>query len=97
MASTTVMGRPGRIALLNFQPDRAIDLLEEFREATSSFSYSDVHALSRALGISTRGIEKWKYGETFPDFNVAYQIIDWVNRGKPCGDTRICQTVTDML
>lgn len=83
MAIGEKRGRPYFVADIPFNNSRKVNLISEFYKVCSKFNYRDIVALSRTLSVSERTIRRWKYKETFPRWEIAIDIIDWVNRGKP--------------
>ena len=76
-------GRPCAVAQIPFSNDRKLQLLQEFYAVCATFRYRETVALSRALGITPRTVQKWKYQESFPRWDIAVDVIEWVNLGKP--------------
>lgn len=84
MAVATVgAGRPCAVAVMPFQNDRKVGLLDEFYGICAGFHYREIMAVSRALRVTPRAVESWKYREKFPRWDIAIDIIEWVNQGKP--------------
>lgn len=81
-------GRPCFVAEIDFGNDLQLAFRDRFRNACSGFRYRDIVAVSRACGVSARTVENWKYGITFPQKDIAQQIIDWVKAGKPMKQVR---------
>lgn len=81
-------GRPCYVADIDFSDDLQLAFRDTFRDACSGFRYRDVVAVSRACGVCTTTVENWKYGLTFPQKDIAQQIIDWVKAGKPMTQRR---------
>jgi hypothetical protein len=94
--TTARIGRTYFVAKINFENDRKLELLDEFYRVCSTFHYREVMALSRALGISDRTIRAWKYKETFPRWDIAVEVIDWVKRGKPM-EKIVSRPIVDMF
>lgn len=90
-------GRPFHIAEINYETDSEVKLRDQFYKACSTFHYCDIMALSRAIGVEPRTVERWKYKEVFPSWYVALQIIDWVKRGKPMREVSSWQSAVDMF
>ena len=82
--ATVGPGRPCPVAEIPFCNERKTKLLEEFYAVCSTFRYRETVALSRALGVQTRTIENWKYQQSFPRWDIAVDVIEWVKMGKPC-------------
>ena len=80
---TARAGRPYAVAEIPFQNERKVGLLDEFYDACSSFHYREIMAVSRALRVQPCTVERWKYKETFPRWDIAVDVIEWVNQGKP--------------
>ena len=76
-------GRPFFVATIPFQNQRTLELLDEFYAIVSTFRYREVMAVSRALNVSSRTIERWKYRETFPRWDTAIAVIEWHKQGRP--------------
>ena len=76
-------GRPFVVATMSFANDKKLELMREFYTITATFRYREVVALSRALKMHPRTIDRWKYGETFPRWDIALDVIDWYKAGKP--------------
>jgi len=68
---------------MSFTNDKRLELLREFYAITATFKYREVMALSRALKLHPRTIDRWKYGETFPRWDTALDVIAWAKAGKP--------------
>lgn len=81
-------GRPCFVADINFIRDGKLAFWDEFMEACSGFRYRHIVALSRAYGISTNTVERWKYGLNIPKKDRAEEVIDWVKAGKPMKQVR---------
>jgi hypothetical protein len=77
-------GRPCAVAEIPFSNDRKVELLQEFYAVCSTFRYRETVALSRALGVHTKTIQNWKYKQSFPRWDIAVDVIEWVKAGKPC-------------
>ena len=90
-------GRPCSVAEINFAVDDEIELRERFYEACSGLRYREIMALSRALGVGSSTVEKWKYCITFPSWYVALRVIDWFKRGKPMKEIPPWQSAVDMF
>lgn len=76
-------GRPYYTADIPFTNDIKVQLLERFYAAVSAFKYREVMAVARQLGVHERTVLRWKYRESFPRYDVAIGIIEWVRLGKP--------------
>ena len=76
-------GRPYAVAEIPFQNERKVGLLEEFYGVCSTFHYLEIMAVSRALGVQPCTVERWKYKTTFPRWDIAVDVIEWVKCGKP--------------
>lgn len=81
-------GRPCFVADIDFSNDRELALRDAFYKACNSFSYRDMMALSRALNVAPITVRTWKYGLRFPRRDIAKEVIDWVNEGKPMKQVR---------
>lgn len=81
-------GRPCLVADIDFSNDEELGFWDEFYKACSDFHYAEIMALSRAFGLSTITIERWKYRLSFPRKGTAQQVIDWVKAGKPMKQVR---------
>lgn len=80
---TARAGRPYAVAEIPFQNERKVGLLEEFYDACSTFHYREIMAVSRALGVTPVTVGNWKYKTTFPRWDMAVDVIEWVKQGKP--------------
>lgn len=76
-------GRPYYTADIPFTNDAKVQLLEQFYAAVSAFKYREVMAVARQLRVHERTVLRWKYRESFPRYDTAMAIIDWVRQGKP--------------
>jgi len=76
-------GRPCFVAEIDLSNDRELALRDAFYKACAGLRYRDIMALSRALNVAPITVETWKYSLRFPRRDIAYQVIDWVNAGKP--------------
>lgn len=84
MAVSCKVGRPYHVADIDFNSDPDQELYDDFYKACADLHYFDTVVLSRALGVSVVTVRLWKAGKTFPmRRGMAFQIIDWVNKGKP--------------
>ena len=90
-------GRPYAVAEIPFQNDRKVGLLEEFYGVCSTFHYLEIMAVSRALGVQPFTVERWKYKMTFPRWDIAIDVIEWVNRGKPIRKVSQSESPAGML
>jgi hypothetical protein len=81
-------GRPCFVAVIDFSNDRELALRDAFHKACASFCHRDMMALSRALNVAPITVRTWKYGLRFPRKDIAQEIIDWVNVGKPMEQRR---------
>jgi hypothetical protein len=81
--NTVARGRPYYVAILDLNNDRRLNLIDEFYKACRGFHYQEVMQLSRALGMHPTTIYGWKYLITFPRYDIALAIIEWVKQGKP--------------
>lgn len=81
--ATAASGRPRSVAQIPFSNRRKVELLDEFYGACSSFRYPEIMALSRGLGVSANAVERWKYRLSFPRWDIAVDVIEWVKAGKP--------------
>ena len=78
------VGRPYHKADIDFAYDPDLELYDKFYAACDQLRYFDTVLLSRTLGVSIVTIRLWKAHKTFPARRgIAFQVIDWVNRGKP--------------
>lgn len=94
---TAKCGRPYAVAEIPFQNERKVGLLEEFYGVCAGFHYREITAVSRALGVETRTVENWKYGLTFPRWETAIDVIEWVKRGKPIRKVLQSETPSNMF
>jgi len=76
-------GKPCVVAVIPFRNERKVSLVSEFYDTCETFRYPEIYALSRALRISTSTVENWKYKITFPRWDIAIDVIEWVRNGKP--------------
>jgi len=84
MALATVgRGRPCAVAEIPFSNDRKVRLLEEFYGICSTFHYPEIMAVSRGLRVTPNTVERWKYRLSFPRWDIAVDVIEWVRQGKP--------------
>jgi len=84
MALATVgRGRPCAVAEIPFSNDRKVRLLEEFYDICATFHYPEIMAVSRGLRVSQNTVERWKYRLSFPRWDIAVDVIEWVRQGKP--------------
>ena len=83
MALGSRAGRPCFVADFEPSEDRRVAFWEAFYAACSQFRYRELVAVSRACSITLRSVERWKYGESFPDRDRAQEVLDWVEAGKP--------------
>ena len=90
-------GRPYYVAEINFANDAELEFREKFYGICANFHYQDIMALSRALGISTNAVERWKYKLNFPSWYVAMQVIDWDKHGRPVRKVSPWQSAVDMF
>jgi hypothetical protein len=98
MAVATVgAGRPYSVAEIPFQNARKVALLDEFYRICATFHYPEQMALSRALGVTDRTVRRWRYRESFPRWDIAIDVIEWVNQGKPIRKEHPSQSSGDML
>jgi hypothetical protein len=80
-----------------FSNARKVQLLEEFYGVCATFRYPEIMAVSRALGISDRTIRRWKYQESFPRWDIAIDVIEWVRMGKPVEMTPAVPQIRNMM
>lgn len=90
-------GRPHFVAEINLKTDDELELRDKFDNACAGLNYREIMALSRALGVGSSTVEKWKYGITFPSWYIALRVIDWFRRGKPMREEAPWQSAADML
>jgi len=90
-------GRPCAVAVLPFRNARKVGLLEEFYGVCATFHYREIVALSRVLSVSPRTVENWKYGLTFPRWDIAVDVIEWDKNGRPIIMVPSSETVTNMM
>ena len=81
--ATAGRGRPCSVAEIPFSNERKVKLLQEFYGACATFRYPEIMAVSRALGVHRATVERWKYQLTFPRWDIAVDVIEWVRQGKP--------------
>jgi len=94
---TSRAGRPCPVAVIPFQNERKVGLLEEFYGVCADFHYREIMAVSRALRVTPRAVESWKYREKFPRWDIAVDVIEWANQGKPVVMVSPSQTITNMM
>ena len=98
MAVATVgPGRPYSVAEIPFRNARKVALLDEFYRICATFHYPEQMALSRALGVNDRTVRRWRYRESFPRWDIAIDVIEWVNQGKPVKKVSPSQSGVGML
>ena len=90
-------GRPHLVAEINFETDSELELRDQFYSVCATFHYQEIMALSRALGMSSNAIERWKYKLNFPSWYVSLQVIDWDQRGRPMRKVPPWQSAADMF
>ena len=95
--SCSKAGRPRFVAEINFNNDLQLAFRDEFHSVCSDFRYREIAAVSRACGVDIRTVKNWKYGMTFPQKDIAQQIIDWVKAGKPMRQERPFPETSSML
>jgi len=84
MALATVgRGRPCAVAVIPFSNARKVKLLEEFYGICATFHYPEIVAVSRGLRVSQNAVERWKYGLSFPRWDIAVDVIEWDKKGRP--------------
>jgi len=76
-------GRPHLVAIVPFQNQQKVALLDKFYAIVSTFRYQEVMAVSRGMGVHPRTVDRWKYRESFPRWDVALDVIAWYEQGKP--------------
>jgi len=81
-------GRPCFIADIDPSNDEQLALRDVFHNACKGFCYRDIAGLARMYGVTTRTVDNWKYGLTYPRKDIAQQIINWVEAGKPMKQKR---------
>ena len=81
-------GRPCFVADMDLSRDRSLAFWDEFVSACSEFHYRDIVAVSRACGLATNTVERWKYGLNYPDKERAEEVLAWVRAGKPMKQQR---------
>ena len=81
-------GRPCFVADIDLSNDKEMVLRDAFHNACSDLRYRDIMALSRALKVAPITVETWKYSLRFPRRDIAQQVIDWVEAGKPMKQRR---------
>ena len=91
-------GRPYLVADIDFSKDTELAFMDKFFNACADFHYAEIMGLSRAYGVSTSTVERWKYGMSIPKRKgIAEQIIAWVEQGKPMKRALPGKHVSDML
>jgi len=76
-------GRPHLVATIPFNNQRKVALLDEFYAIVATFRYPEVMAVSRGIGVHPRTVDRWKYRESFPRWDIAMDVIEWYKQGKP--------------
>ncbi len=62
----------------------AMELGSRFFKALESMSDADALYLARGIGVGHRTIQRWKYEYILPaDYELIFQLIIWVENGKP--------------
>jgi len=78
------VGRPYHRADIDLGYDPDQELYDRFYAACDTLRYFDTVLLSRTLGVTLVTIRLWKAHKTFPARRgIAFQVIEWVNNGKP--------------
>ena len=90
-------GRPCFVAEIDLSDDREMALRDAFYKACETFRYRDIMALSRALHVAPITVQTWKYGLRFPRRDIAHEVIDWVNAGKPMKQVRPFPETVSMI
>ena len=97
MAVSSRAGRPCFVADINFGNDSELAFRDAFYDACANLHYREIVALSRACGVTSRTVENWKYKLTFPQKDIARQIIAWVEAGKAMKQRRPFPESSGML
>jgi len=90
-------GRPCVVAVIPFNNARKVGLLQEFYAVCASFHYPEIMAVSRALRIHYTTVEKWKYRQSFPRWDIAVDVIEWNKNGKPMVRISPSETPANMM
>ena len=84
MAVSYKVGRPYRVADIDFSKDPDQELYDRFFRACQDLRYFETVVLAKACRVDVRTVRRWKEGKNFPTTRgTAILVIDWVNRGKP--------------
>jgi hypothetical protein len=83
VVATRASGRPRVMADIDFDNPLKRQFVDDFQSACSTFQYRELMALSRSLGVTRLTVERWKYKIYFPRWDMAADVLDWVQRGKP--------------
>jgi hypothetical protein len=76
-------GRPRVMADIDFDNALKRTFIDDFQSGCDTFHYREMMALSRTLGVTPVTVANWKYRIYFPRFDIAADVLDWVQRGKP--------------
>lgn len=90
-------GRPCVVAVIPFNNERKVGLLREFYGVCATFHYPEIMAVSRALRVDHTTVENWKYKRTFPRWDIAVDVIEWVRNGKPMVKVPPSESVPNMM
>lgn len=83
MAVSAKVGRPYRVAVMDFRHDPEQELYDKFYKACRELTYPDMTVVGRAFGVHWITVWRWKAGQTFPKQGIALQLIAWIEEGKP--------------
>jgi len=98
MAVSCNVGRPRRIAVIDFTKDPDQELYDKFYDACHKLECRDMVPLARALQVSVRSVWRWKAGQGFPATKgTAMLVIMWVNNGKPTTELTQAQIAAGMF
>lgn len=84
MAISDKVGRPRRIADIDFRHDPEQELYDRFYAACRTLGWSEIWELAGALQVNLSTVKYWRLGKYFPATRgMAMHVIHWVERGKP--------------
>ena len=75
-------GRSFKVAVIRWDNDRTLALLDEFGKATRDLTYGERMALSRACMVTETTVRHWQYRVCSPRWDTMLAVIDWVKAGK---------------
>jgi len=83
MAQFKRRGRPYLVAIIPFNNEHKMALLDRFYGIVGTFKYQEIMQISRGMGVCPRTVDRWKYRETFPRWDTALAVIAWDEQGRP--------------